>query len=77
MTSKWEQAKKVITSDEVKPWDMLKPSEYASEEKSESRYLICKICDKFNKVVKTCQECGCFMPGKTKLEQAVCPMGKW
>ena len=65
MASKWEQAKKLLNSNEVKPWDFLNPNtEYSSEEE-------------FNAGVKTCQECGCFMPAKTRLKGAVCPIGKW
>jgi hypothetical protein len=78
MASKWEQAKKLLNSNEVKPWDFLNPNtEYSSEEESNARYLLCKACPKFNAGVKTCQECGCFMPAKTRLKGAVCPIGKW
>jgi len=77
MTSKWEQMKKLIQSDEVKPWDLLSPANYISDEIAGSRYTICKQCPKFNQGVKTCQECGCFMPAKTKLDGATCPIGKW
>ena len=41
------------------------------------RYEICINCPAFNKVVLTCGRCGCFMPAKTKLENATCPDGKW
>jgi len=78
MATKWEQYKKLLNSDEAKPWDFLKPStEYCSEEESSSRYNICKACPKFNNATKTCQECGCFMAAKTKLKHAKCPLNKW
>jgi hypothetical protein len=78
MASKWEQVKKLVNSNEVKPWDFLNPNtEYASEEDSSFRYSLCQACPKFNNGVKTCQECGCFMPAKTKLQGATCPIGKW
>jgi len=41
------------------------------------RYKICKQCDKFNNVLKTCTICHCFMPVKTKIPQADCPLKKW
>ncbi len=41
------------------------------------RYNICKSCDMFNKLTKTCKECGCFMPAKTKLKNNLCPLNKW
>lgn len=78
MTNKWEQIKRLISSDEVKPWDFLNPNtEYASSEESEGRYNICKECPFLNDITKTCKECGCFMPAKTKLKEATCPVGKW
>lgn len=78
MATKWEQIKKLINSDEVKPWDFLNPNtEYVSQEEAFDRYEICKLCPKLNQVTKTCQECGCFMAAKTKLKEATCPLGKW
>ncbi len=41
------------------------------------RYKICKSCDKFNNTLKTCTVCHCFMPVKTKLNWAECPLKKW
>lgn len=40
------------------------------------RYEICKTCDSLT-LLKTCKECGCIMPLKTKLSNAVCPLDKW
>ena len=78
MASKWEQAKRLVNSNEVKPWDFLnRNTEYSSEVESDARYSLCKACPKFNPGVKTCQECGCFMPAKTRLKLATCPLGKW
>ncbi len=42
----------------------------------EARYDICKVCTSFT-ALKTCNECHCIMPLKTKLKEAVCPLGKW
>ena len=44
---------------------------------SSDRYDTCKSCDRFNKYLKTCKECGCFMPLKVKLKNAYCPINKW
>lgn len=41
-----------------------------------TRYNICKNCTSFT-ILKTCKECGCIMPLKTRLANAVCPLGKW
>ena len=51
---------------------MFVPSDVARE-----RYAICKSCDEFNVIIKTCKQCGCFMPAKSNLAYAVCPIGKW
>lgn len=41
------------------------------------KYEICKQCSSFNSNLKTCKECGCFMPAKTKVPKTTCPIGKW
>ena len=52
------------------------PGIFADAAVRESRYDICKACD-FLSVLKTCKECYCIMPLKTRLVDAVCPIGKW
>lgn len=42
-----------------------------------SRLQICKQCDKFEKSIDRCTECGCFMQVKAAIKQAKCPLGKW
>jgi hypothetical protein len=46
------------------------------EEIQKSRYEICKSCPSFT-LLKTCKECGCIMPLKTKLANTSCPLAKW
>lgn len=68
---------------QARPWDFLKSKapgeagERASEEKQDERMSICETCPSFIKLTTQCKECGCIMKMKTKLEQAVCPLGKW
>lgn len=63
---------------EVSPMDLINPNtEWASEEKSASRFEICKSCPELIKLTKQCKKCGCLMHLKTKLEAATCPIGKW
>lgn len=70
--------KNLVNSDGVKPWDFLDPNtEYAEKDVANERYSICQECPLFNKITKTCTECGCFMAAKTKLLHAVCPVDKW
>jgi hypothetical protein len=63
---------------ETRPWDLLNPNtEYASEQIANTRYEICNGCPQLIALTKQCKECGCFMNLKTKLEKAICPLGKW
>ena len=40
------------------------------------RMAICEECPNFTRI-KTCTECGCFMPIKVRLPMMKCPAGKW
>jgi hypothetical protein len=40
------------------------------------RMNICRSCDKLN-IINFCTECNCFMPLKTRIRIAQCPMDKW
>jgi len=42
----------------------------------EDRLDICRSCDKFNGI-QFCSLCKCFMPAKTWLVNASCPIKKW
>lgn len=46
-------------------------------EKAAKRYNVCASCDQFNLVLKSCKQCGCFMPAKVLLKNAKCPLNKW
>lgn len=79
--SPWQQWKKKNAERQetgtVRPWDMLNPeTEYATEDEKNSRYAICEVCPYFLSS-KQCSKCGCFMPAKTSLKYATCPVGKW
>jgi hypothetical protein len=41
------------------------------------RAKICNECEHLNKVLSQCRKCGCWMPAKTRLNWAECPIGKW
>jgi hypothetical protein len=66
-----------MSSDDVKPWDLLKSGNRTPEEISVYRLEICKGCEFYRKLSNTCKKCGCFMKLKTTLEHAKCPIGKW
>lgn len=61
----------------VKPWDLLKKENWTDSDIADARFNVCKECDRLIKATTTCKECGCFMVAKTKLQDAVCPLGKW
>ena len=73
--SRWEEYKE---KNGVTPLDMHNPmTKTSSEELSTSRISICQGCPELIKLTSQCKKCGCFMPAKTKLEAAKCPIGKW
>ena len=71
----WQRYKKNLG--ETRPWDMLNPAAYTTEEIANARYEICASCPELISATKQCKKCGCFMVAKTKLEKATCPIGKW
>lgn len=81
MTDSQESIKQVIQNNKyslVSPLDLVNPNtEWAEESLSNERYSICKSCPELIKLTKQCKKCGCFMEFKTKLNGAVCPIGKW
>jgi hypothetical protein len=67
-----------MSEKDAKPWDLLNPNTiYLSDDQSSARFDICKGCPELIKFTSQCKKCGCFMKLKTKIEKAVCPLGKW
>ena len=63
---------------DAKPWDLINPNKpKSSEELSNQRLDICKVCPAYRPLTNQCKKCGCFMKLKTTLENAKCPIGKW
>lgn len=50
---------------------------FVSKQTSSYRMFICQGCPAYNPKWKKCTVCGCFMPLKTKLVKASCPMENW
>lgn len=74
--SPWQQWKKNLG--ETRPWDVVNPTiEHVPDEVQKARYDLCLACPELIKLTKQCKKCGCFMPLKTKLPAAECPIGKW
>lgn len=61
----------------VTPMALLNPdSPRADAELQEKRLKACEECP-FYLFTKQCSKCGCHMPTKTTLLNAVCPEGVW
>jgi len=74
--SPWQQWKENLG--DTRPWDLIDPrTPLVKEEVSDERLAICVECPELIQLTKQCKKCGCFMLGKTKLEKATCPLGKW
>lgn len=72
----WQEYKKKLGT--TRPWDVINPERLkADDELAGKRLDICLGCDRLLKSTKQCKECGCFMTLKVKLQEAVCPLGKW
>jgi hypothetical protein len=62
----------------ARPWDLYnKNLGRVSEAAYEERMEICKACPNYISLTHQCTKCGCIMNAKTKLPNAVCPIGKW
>jgi len=73
--SKWNEWKESLG--ETRPWDLLHMDRHVkSPQVAVDRLSICSSCE-FYKITTQCSKCGCFMPLKTKLAEAQCPVGKW
>lgn len=65
-------------SKKVRPWDLFNANKpKLSPQLAEERLNKCLDCEHLIQLTKQCKKCGCFMPLKTKLEDATCPIGKW
>lgn len=42
-----------------------------------ARLQICTQCDKLEKPLYRCKECGCIVPAKAKIKNSTCPLNKW
>ena len=74
--SNWSKYKQNLGN--TRPWDVVNPNtEWAEDTIVKERLEICKACPELIKLTSTCKKCGCFMAIKTKIQGAVCPLGKW
>ena len=73
--SPWQQYKKNLGSS--RPWHLLNSDNYIDTEIQKTRFSFCKQCPELIQATSQCKKCGCMMKYKTKLKNAVCPIGKW
>lgn len=65
-----------MSKDGTSPFDFLNiNTEYVSKDVAMKRLKICESCPKLK--IRFCQECNCFMPAKTRLKKAECPLNEW
>ena len=70
--------RKMSGDKESRPWDLLnKNIDRVEEQVAQNRLDICRSCEHFFKITGQCKKCKCIMGIKTKLSNAVCPVGKW
>ena len=50
---------------------------FVDEKTKTERLNICKACEHYIASTTNCKKCGCFMGIKSKVKNAVCPIGKW
>ena len=51
--------------------------ESTSHPEVKKRIDLCAKCPHLITKLNVCKKCGCFMPAKTRLTGARCPIGKW
>jgi hypothetical protein len=52
-------------------------AEFVSPNLKKVRIEICKSCDEFRKMTRTCGQCGCQMDLKVLYAKSECPKQKW
>jgi len=74
--SKWQEWKNNLG--DARPWHLLDPArKIRNQSIIDERMDICNSCPFLSKTTKQCDKCHCFMPLKTTLSIAECPIGKW
>lgn len=62
----------------ARPWDLFnKNIGRVTDSIKQERMEICRNCEFFVSLTQQCTKCGCIMPAKTSLPNAVCPVHKW
>jgi hypothetical protein len=61
----------------IEGWFYYLTSNRDARKRSKPRTAICNLCQHKDKRLNACKECGCFLPAKTRVEDAQCPFEYW
>jgi hypothetical protein len=61
----------------IKGWYLYLTSDKKANLLSETRLPVCMHCQHRNKHLNVCNECGCFLPAKTRVKDEQCPHNYW
>ena len=61
----------------IQGWYLMIKDDKQTRELSKERLAVCKLCPKRNRYLDQCTECGCFLPAKSRVIDADCPLGLW
>jgi hypothetical protein len=58
-------------------WWLLLSSNAKADHLNSKRLPHCQSCPIRNKFLNVCNDCGCFLPAKRRVQDEACPQGKW
>jgi hypothetical protein len=61
----------------IEGWWYYATSNREARARSKPRTAICSPCQHKDNRLNICKECKCFLPAKTRVEDAQCPFGYW
>lgn len=48
-----------------------------NEKIRQERLTVCSSCTEYITRLRSCKQCGCYMPAKATFLKSVCPLDKW
>jgi hypothetical protein len=61
----------------IEGWWLYLNDTHESWQLVQKRKPICDGCELRNKRLNICNDCGCFLPAKQRVQDAQCPQNKW
>jgi len=56
---------------------ILGQAQFSTKEVADARMAVCTTCPNFQKIMRVCSSCGCFLPAKVKFQNSSCPINNW